>query len=218
MMFQDRVDAGKKLALKLLSFQKENLLVLALPRGGVVVAYEIAQELGCPLNVLVVRKIGSPDNPEFGIGAISELDTVVWDVASINQQQLSFTAIESTKRIEEKELERRISKYRGGKSLPNLKNKCVILVDDGVATGVTAEAALYAVKKLTPGKIIFAVPVISTQALKKLEARADEIIYLQSDAQLSAIGSYYREFNQVSDTEVIRLLTDASDKFQKNVV
>ena len=209
-MFQDRTDAGKKLAAALVSYKDSSAVVLALPRGGVVVGYQVSKELNLPLEVLLVRKIGAPFNPESAIGAISEKNTIVMSKNSI--VDLNQEKVKKTIDREEIELERRIKIYRQGRQLSDLKNKTVIIIDDGLATGLTAQAAIAAVKKFKVKRVIFASPVCAKDSLSTISDQVDNINCLLVPDYLSAIGLYYEDFSQVSDEEVIRLLTDSRKK------
>jgi putative phosphoribosyl transferase len=205
-MLEDRLDAGKKLAAKLLEHEKEDAIVIALPRGGVSVAVPIAQALRTALEVLIVRKLGSPYDPELGIGAIAEDGVTFLDTDLVNLLQVSTSIVKFLREKEIIELERRKQLYRKGKPLPLLTNKTVILVDDGLATGVTAHAALLSLKKLHPKKIIFAVPVCSKNTAQSISMFVDRILCLDGVEKLDAIGKYYHDFSQVSDEEVVEYL------------
>jgi putative phosphoribosyl transferase len=211
-MFKDRMTAGKKLVEKLVKHTKNSTVVVALPRGGVVVGSPVARELHAPMDVVIVRKIGPPRNPELGIGAIAEDAVVFLDTDMIDTLQISRQVLSMLQQQEYEELERRRLLYRGGKSLPLLTDKTVILVDDGLATGVTARAAILSIKKHHPKKIIFAVPVCSREAAEEIKSWVDSIICLEVPEKLDAIGQYYEDFRQVSDEEVIALLKEKKDE------
>src|SRR6266568_2209480 len=205
-MFEDRIEAGKMLSEKLKKYEKENPLVVALPRGGVAVGFPIAKALHAPLEVEVVRKLGAPQNLEFGIGAVAEDGVVYLGKDMLEYFQISQSTLRLIQDREMLELERRKQLYRDGKPLPLLTNRTVILVDDGLATGVTARAAILSIKKHHPKKIIFAVPVCSKEIVVALRLMVDSIICLELPEKLDAIGRYYRDFAQVSDEEVLALL------------
>ena len=209
-MFQDRTDAGKKLAAALVSYKDSSVVVLALPRGGVVVGYQVSKELNLPLEVLLVKKIRATFKPEFAIGAVTEKNTIVMSKNSI--VDLNQEKVKKTIDREEIELERRIKIYRQGRQLSDLKNKTVIIIDDGLATGLTAQAAIAAVKKFKVKRVIFASPVCAKDSLSTISDQVDNINCLLVPDYLSAIGLYYEDFSQVSDEEVIRLLTDSRKK------
>jgi len=205
-LFQDRVDAGKKLAAQLRPFLDKNPLVLALPRGGVVVGYEVAKELHAPLDVVVVRKVGDPVNPELGVGALSEQGVSIVDQEAVVSLGITQEQLQKVQEKERNELERRISAYRGGKPLPNIKDKTIIIVDDGIATGITARAAIAAVQKLNPAEVVLAIPVCSSDTAEMFRQQNVPLICLALEDHLGAIGSFYRNFEQVEDDEVIELL------------
>lgn len=207
MVFKNREEAGKKLAVKLKNFQdKKNLIVLAIPRGGLAVGKQFSQTLNCPLDIIVTKKISAPGNPELAIGAVGEIGEPV-----INEE-LAVSVGAGEKYLEEEitnrqtEVERRIKEYRGERLPFDLKNKTVIITDDGVATGATMEAAVEVVRQQEPKKIIVATPVIARDSLKKLEEKADEVIYLEAPLMFFAVGQFYQEFRQITDEEVKRLL------------
>lgn len=209
-MFEDRADAGKKLAQQLLEFRNQDVVVLALPRGGVPIGYEIAKRLNVPLDVLVVRKLGAPLNPEFGIGAIAPGGVKIIDQEALQQLGISEEEIDHIEKEERKELNRRLKEYRGSTLLPDIRGKTVILVDDGLATGVSARAAIEAVLDQHPQKLVVALPVCAQDSLEDLRSLVrpmkDEVICLDTPSDFSAVGHWYQNFDQVSDLEVIDLL------------
>jgi putative phosphoribosyl transferase len=210
-MFKNREEAGKELAEKLLQYERKSPLVVALPRGGVVVGYHIAQALKAPLEVVIVRKIGAPQNPELGVGAIAEDKVKYIDTAILDRHQISLNDLQFTEEQEKQELARRKQLYRKGRNLPLFTNKTIILVDDGLATGVSARAALLALKKHHPKQIIFAVPVCSSETAFIIRTLINGVICLQSPEYLETIGQFYEDFNQVTDEEVLRLLGKANE-------
>jgi len=209
MLFESRDDAGKKLAKKLIKFKDQNLIVLSLPRGGVPIGFQIAKKLHAPLDVLVVRKLGAPSNPEYGIGAIAE-GVRILDEAAIANLKLSQDDIRSIESQERIELNRRTREYRGTDAPINIKGKTVILVDDGLATGVTARAATKAILEQNPQKLIIAMPVCALDSVEGicslLRPKKDEIICLSTPSDFSAVGLWYKTFDQISDQEVVDLL------------
>lgn len=205
-MFENRQEAGKKLASELLKYRKENPYVLAIPRGGVPIGYEIAQVLQAPFDVIVVRKIGLSGNPEFGIGAIAEGGVKELDATTIEALGIDEMEIKNAIELEEKELERRVNIYRGDKHLPDLTGRVVILVDDGMATGVSARAAIKAVGKFHPKKIIFATPVCHKDTAESLRSKTVNVFCLAEPLEFMSVGAWYRNFEQVSDEEIINLL------------
>ena len=205
-MLKDRRDAGKKLADKLKSYIGKNAIVLALPRGGVVVGAEISKELSLPLDVIVTRKIGHPSNPEYAIGAVNEEGLTVlneFEISSIDKNYLQ-SEIENQK----EEAKRRVKHYRKDKVFPDLRGKLAILVDDGIATGFTMRLAIKAAKKQRPEKIIVATAVAPLDVIEELKREgADKIVLIESSHKfLGSVGAYYKEFDQTSDKEVVELL------------
>lgn len=207
--FINREQAGRDLARALLDYKREHPLVLALPRGGVVLGYEVAKELNAPLEVLISRKIGAPHNPEFGVGAISENDTLLLDTDTISVLGIEEKDLYATITQEKEELERRIAVYRQGNPLPSLEGKTVIIVDDGLATGVTARAAIEAVSQENILQVVFAAPVCNAEVAEGIQTKVDQVVCLHTPLEMRAIGLYYQDFEQVSDAEVMRLLDKA---------
>jgi putative phosphoribosyl transferase len=210
--FSDRAEAGRLLGQRvsvLLATAPavEAPLVLGLPRGGVVVAAHAAVALGVPVEVFVARKIGHPRQPEYGLGAIAEGGEPVFDELSLAHAGLVATDLGPVVAAERQELARRVAEYRPGRDLPPLAGRTVVLVDDGVATGVTARAALRALRSRGPGRLLFAAPVAARQSVAELAAEADEIVVLASPAGFGSVGRWYVAFPQVSDAEVVALLT-----------
>jgi predicted phosphoribosyltransferase len=208
MRFRDRRDAGLQLATRLQQEALRAPVVLALPRGGVPVAFEIAQSIGGPLDVLVVRKVGAPQHREFGIGAIAEGGVTVRDEAAMRMVGVSAERFEQLASEERSELDRRVRLYRGDRPLPDLADRDVVLVDDGLATGVTAEAAIAAVRGLEARRVVLAAPVSAADTAARLAAIA-EVVCLATPAGFSAVGEWYENFGQTSDAEVLDLLARA---------
>ncbi len=204
--FADRRDAGRRLAERLLPLAREEPVVVGLPRGGVPVAAEIAAALDAPLEILAVRKLGAPHNPEYGIGAIAEDGTRVFDSEALAVLGISGGALETIVARETAELRRRVVAYRGDRQPLALRDRTVIVVDDGVATGVTDTAALRAVRRHHPRQLILAIPVCAPDSAERLREEADEVVCLLSPALLYGVGQWYRDFSQVSDEEVVTAL------------
>lgn len=206
-MFKDRQEAGQLLAQKLISVIKdEDVVILGIPRGGVVVAKEVAARFKAPLDIVVVKKIGAPHNSELAIGAVGPEKTVFWD--STLCRHLGITASEKKALVsaKEKEREERESLLRGEKSPLPVKNKTVVLLDDGIATGATVIVAAKTLRKKHPSKLILAVPVVSYDILRFIEKYFDRVVILAIPEDFSAVGQFYKEFQQVSDEEVKKLL------------
>lgn len=218
MLYKDRRDAGKKLALRLIHYKnREDTLVLALPRGGVVVGDEIARILHCPLDIIIIRKIGAPMQPELAIGAISETGTVVLNQDIISVYGISEQYIKKESSRQKEEIARRISLYRGGKGITSVGGKVIILVDDGVATGATIKAAIETLKREKISRLVAALPVSSVSAQSDIKDMVDEWVCLQTPWDFMAVGGYYEDFTQVTDEEVVEILTlkSSSQNFKK---
>jgi putative phosphoribosyl transferase len=204
--FADKVDAGKRLASAMRDVAGKNGIVLAIPRGGVVVGYEIAQALNLPLDVIIPRKIGAPDNPELAIGAITEDGTIILDDNLIKYIGVQRDYIKAESERQKHEIERRLKLYRQNEPYPSLKGLNVIIVDDGIATGSTMKAALASVKNRGASTVTVAVPVGPPSTIKELKKQADKVVCLYTPEYFSAIGQFYVDFTQTTDEEVIRLL------------
>ena len=206
--FADRFDAGRQLAARLSSFAGAQPLILALPRGGVPVAFEVAQALRAPLDLVMVRKIGAPGLEEFGIGAVVDGHDpqVVLDEEGLRLVQPPPGYVDAEVRRQLEEIERRRQAYLPGQAPPAVTGRTVIVVDDGIATGNTARAALRALRRSRPGQLILAVPVAEAATAKALAKEADGIVALRTPRRLSSVGEHYADFSQTTDAEVIRLL------------
>lgn len=210
--FSDRKDAGKQLASALTDFSFKEGMVLAIPRGGVVVGYEIASALNFKLDVIIPRKIGTPDNPELAIGAVTEDGTMILDDSLIMYLGVSNDYIYQESERQKQEIRRRQNFYRQGVSEPEIKDKNVIVVDDGIATGYTMKAALASVRNRGAATLTVAIPVGPPSTIKELKHQADNIVCLYTPEYFQAIGQFYSDFSQTTDEEVIELL-----KKQKNL-
>lgn len=205
--FSDRYQAGKTLASLLKSYAKNSdVIVLALPRGGVPVAAEIAKSLAAPLDVFIVRKLGVPGHEELAMGAIATGGTVVFNEDIVGGLHISQAAIDRVIAAEQQELKRRESAYRGKKPFPVLQDKIVILVDDGIATGATMRAAIKAIKLQHPKRLILAVPVAAFSTIAEMSHLVDEIVCPLKPHDFYAVGAWYDDFPQTSDEEVFELL------------
>ncbi len=211
MIFKNREEAGKLLAQRLEDLKgAPDVVVLGVPRGGVVVAAEIARHLGAPLDVYVTRKLGAPGNPELAIGAVAEDGTVVLDEETLAFLRVSEAYLEQERRKQQEEIRRRVQRYRKGRPPVPLAGKRVILVDDGVATGRTLEATIRALKQQPIKEIILAVPVGPPATLERLRALVDRLEVIEAPEYFWAVGMFYEDFHQISDTEVERLLQELS--------
>jgi len=216
MIFEDRVDAGRRLAKRLEGYaHRADVVVLGVPRGGVVVASEVAMALGVPLDVFLSRKLGVPGQTELAFGAVSAsggryLDEYILRTTGITNAQVEWITAEVRK-----ELDRRASVYRGGRPPLNVLGKTVLLVDDGVATGASVYAAILALRQMEPARLLLAVPVAPASAWEWLRTVVDEIVCLDLPEPFAAVGGFYRNFAQVEDVEVVRLLRRA-DAIKKN--
>ncbi len=209
MQYADRRDAGRRLA-EALAFLKgrPDLQILAVPRGGVVVGAEVARALGAPLDVVIARKLGAPDNPELAIGAVAADGTLVLDENLVARLGVSDTYVRSATERERLEIERRLRAYRGDRPPPAVAGKTVVVVDDGVATGSTTLAAIRYLRKQQPRELILAVPVGPPETIGMLNREVDRTVVLQTPELFWAVGAFYQAFEQTSDQEVIDLLKE----------
>ncbi len=209
-LIPNRTIAGQELAEALSSYKSQKeVIVLALPRGGVPVAFEISEKLHAPLDLLLVRKLGTPGYSELAMGAIASGGIQVLNTAILDSYGVSQSELDSIEKKERLELNRRSELYRGQRPYPTLNHKIVILVDDGLATGATIHAAINAVKQQDPQKIIVAIPVAPPNSIKSLQQMVDEVICPLQPKRLASIGQWYADFSQVSDATVINLLNQA---------
>jgi putative phosphoribosyl transferase len=210
--FRDRAEAGQLLAQQLKSnyANRSDVLVLGLPRGGIPVAYEIAQVLHAPLDVCLVRKLGVPGQEELAMGAIGAKEGMVLNQEIVKSLHISQKTIERVADSERQELERRDRAYRGDHPAPEIRDHTVILVDDGIATGSTVKAALSTIQQQNPKELVIAVPVAPPNVCNELKAQVDEVVCLLKPASLSAIGLWYDNFSQTSDEEVRQFLKQAT--------
>ncbi len=207
MIFQDRRAGGEALAALLQRYAgRDDVIVLALPRGGVPVAAEVSNRLGVPLDVLLVRKLGVPGHEELAMGAIASGGVRVLDPSILRSLNIQPWAVETVARREQQELERREHQYRGDRPEPDLRGKTVILVDDGLATGSTMRSAIAAVRQQQPKRIVVAAPVAAREACESLQEIADEVVCAATPMPFYAVGQWYGTFDQTSDSEVHRLL------------
>lgn len=207
-MFIDRQDAGKKLSIQLEKFKDEPPIILAIPRGGIVTAYETIKKFGFEWDLIIPRKIGAPHNKEVAIGAISLDGTYIFnekyiDVLNISEEYIKNEIFEQTE-----EIKRRLVKYKGNEKFPDVKNKTVIIIDDGIATGFTIQAAIHSIKKHNAKKIILAIPVAPLDAISQLKKIVNEVICLIIPDEFYAVGLHYKNFQQTTDEEVFSIVRE----------
>lgn len=215
MVFRNRGHAGELLAKQLEKYKGKDTVVLAIPRGGVVVGQVVAEMLGVPLDIIITRKIGAPGNPEFAIGAIGPENEIVLNRQVIEAMRIRREYINAEVGRQGLEMERRERMYRQDRARLALKGKTVLLVDDGVATGANTEVAIKAVRKQKPKKLILAVPVGPKETMERLKALVDELICLVVPTPFYAVGQFYQDFSQTSDEEVIRILKSKKQKLKR---
>jgi len=208
--YADRNEAGRVLAERIVPMGLRDAVVLALPRGGVPVGYEIARRLDRPLDVLVTRKIGYPPQPELGVGAIAEGGAPVFDAELLGRLGLREADLEATVAAERAELDRRVEVYRRGRPLPETAGRPVIVVDDGLATGGTARAAVRAMRERGPSRLVLAVPVGAAETVAALEPEVDDLVVPAAPWDFRAVGQWYQDFEQLTDDDVIAWLDRAA--------
>lgn len=214
--FNDRTDAGRRLAKRLSEYaNRDDVLILALPRGGVPVAFEVAKELNVKMDVFIVRKLGVPGNEELAMGAIASDNIRVLNEDVVRSFQIPQRVIDEASAKELKELERRERIYRGNRPKPNISGSTVILIDDGLATGATMRAAAAAVKSKNPAKVVIAVPVAAPDTCSDFRDEVDEIVCVATPEPFYGVGAWYEDFSQTTDKEVCDLL-DRTDKIKSN--
>ncbi|MEM1942476.1 MAG: phosphoribosyltransferase [Candidatus Caldarchaeum sp.] len=206
MLFYDRADAGRRLAKHLGKRVQGECVVLAIPRGGVVVGFEVAKQLNCPLDVVISRKIGAPSQPELAVGAVAEDGTIFIDEEIARIVGASEEYIRQTASEENREARRRAEVYRMGRPMLDLRGRTVVLVDDGLATGLTMKAAVHMARSKGAERIVVAIPVAPPESVEKLKRIADEVVCLETPTDFFAIGQFYDRFEQLSDEEVISIL------------
>jgi putative phosphoribosyl transferase len=217
MYFHDRHEAGQLLAKELAALRgRKDVIVLGVPRGGVVVAYEVAKALGAPLDVYITRKIGAPYNPELAIGAVASDGTLVLDHDLIERIGVPDSYVQQETARQRQEIKRRLAAYRGSRPEADLQGKTVILVDDGVATGATTLASLRAIKARQPAQLILAVPVGPEDTIQVLSSEADQVVCLYTPDLFWAVGAFYSVFDQTPDAEVIQLLQEPEASTQRH--
>jgi predicted phosphoribosyltransferase len=210
MIFRDRIEAGLLLAAKLKKYQGDPGVILAVPRGGVPVAYAVAKELGFPLEVILTKKIGHPANPEYAIGAVSLTDYIIVPHDNVSQSYLDNEIIRIRQKLKEMYV-----KFMGDKEPEDLKGKTVIVIDDGVATGNTLLGTVNMLRKSNPAKIVVAVPVAPASAVQKIKKEVDDMVIVFVPESFYGVGAFYDDFEQVSDEEVIYYLEKLRKEMKK---
>jgi predicted phosphoribosyltransferase len=212
-IFENRRQAGRQLAEALMRFAGKDTVVLALPRGGVPVAYEVAQALKAPLDAVLVRKIGAPGQPEFGLGAVVDgaVPQIVWNDKVMREVRPSPTYLKTEQQRQLQEIERRRNLYRAGRRAQDIAGKTVVVVDDGIATGGTMRAVLQALSQAGARRLVLAVPVAPREAIEEFQREIDEVVCLAAPEPFYAVGLHYENFDQTSDEEVIELLKRANE-------
>ena len=206
MLFANRAEAGQKLAAQLQDLRGKDIIVLAVPRGGIVVAYEVARALDAPLDVYISRKLAAPGNDELAVGAVASDGTVVLDATLMRELGVTQRYIESEMNRQRAEILRRLSLYRTQRALPQLKGKTVVVVDDGVATGATTLVTLRALRKQLPGMLVLAVPVGPPEVIERLKMEADRVVCLAMPEQFWAVGQFFADWSQLADQDVTEIL------------
>ncbi len=213
-MFKNREEAGELLAQELIQFRKDpSAILLALPRGGVAVAYQLSLALHLPLDVLITRKIGAPGNPEYALGAVSETGAVYWNREALLGLSLTERQLSAAVQAQQKEVTRRVALYRQGRPFPDLNDRTVILVDDGLATGATFFASVATARQGNPRRVIGAIPVGPRSTVEEARKLVDQLIVLRIPDPFYAVGNFYRDFEQVEDREVLQYLNLAEEAF-----
>lgn len=213
-MFKNREEAGELLAQELIQFRKDpSAILLALPRGGVAVAYQLSLALHLPLDVLITRKIGAPGNPEYALGAVSETGAVYWNREALLGLSLTERQLSAAVQAQQKEVTRRVALYRQGRPFPDLNDRTVILVDDGLATGATFFASVATARQGNPRRVIGAIPVGPRSTVEEARKLVDQLIVLRVPDPFYAVGNFYRDFEQVEDREVLQYLNLAEEAF-----
>ncbi len=206
MLFRDRVEAGRKLGAALQEFRGSDVIVLGIPRGGVVVADEVANALGAPLDVIVTRKISAPGEPEYALGAVTQEGEVIVDRQAAESLGAGKDYLDKEIARKREEVKERTRKFRGDAPYPSLEGKIVVIVDDGIATGSSVGAAVMSLKKRRPKELVVAVPVAPADAVETLSEDGTRVVCLETPGPFFAIGEFYRDFEQVDDDEVRRIL------------
>ncbi|MDG6923297.1 MAG: phosphoribosyltransferase [Nitrososphaerota archaeon] len=214
MIFRDRKDSGMRLAQALKELKGKNPIILAIPRGGVPVAKEIADFLDCEMDLIITRKVGAPGNPEFAIGSVTQDGELITDREFATSYGVGESYILEESKRQAKLIKDRLKKFRGDKPYPSLENRIVVIVDDGIATGYTIRAAVQSIKRKNPALLIIAVPVAPRETIEELQSEVDRVVCLSTPEIFYAIGEFYENFEQVEDEEVVKILK-ASDSARR---
>lgn len=218
-MFRNREEAGRMLADELRRYRNDPTgLILALPRGGVAVGYQLSLALHLPLDVFIARKIGAPDNPEYAIGAVAETGSLYLNQESISSFGLSRYELDRLIHVQEKEIARRKDLYRQGRSLPQLTGRTVLLVDDGIATGSTFIASALAIRSLQPYRLVGVIPVGPPSTIREVRAHVDELVVLMTPEPFEAVGNFFVDFTQVEDRDVVEYLNLAEEAMHERTL
>jgi putative phosphoribosyl transferase len=209
LIFKDRVEAGRRLAEALGEYRGKDVIVLGIPRGGVIVAREVAEALGAPLDVVVTRKIEAPGEPEYALGAVTQDGDVMMDRQAAESLGATPAYLDEQVRKKREEVKERMRRFRGAEPYPRLEGKTVIIVDDGIATGSSVSAAVLTVRKMKPKDVVVAVPVAPADAVETLSQDGYRVVCLETPGPFLAIGEFYGDFEQVEDGEVRRILDDS---------
>ena len=211
-MFRNREEAGRMLAEELSHYRNDpTALILALPRGGVAVGYQLSLALHVPLDVCITRKIGAPGNPEYAFGAVAETGSLYLNQEAVNSFGLSQYELDRLIHIQEKEIARRKDLYRQGRPLPQLTGRTVLLVDDGIATGSTFMASALAIRSLQPRRLVGVIPVGPPSTIREVRAHVDELVVLMTPDSFEAVGNFFMDFTQVEDRDVVEYLNLAEE-------
>lgn len=215
MVFQNREEAGRQLAARLQKYREiPDGVILALPRGGVAVGYQVSLALHLPLDVFITRKIGAPDNPEYALGAVSETGNIYLNPDAVAEFRLSHEEMTDLVAVQKQEITRRQQLYRQGRHPPALKGRTVIVVDDGIATGATFFASVEAIRRQAPGRLVAAIPVGPPDSIAKARSLVDELVVLATPEPFWAVGSHYVDFTQVQDRDVLEYLNLADESLR----